>query len=394
MSTAVVLFLVAMLISAAIAPDKITAFKYFFKWTAFVSLYFLSCYYLRNTADIATAIFVIVLTGGVIAVGGVIESFAGYERVWHWLNASWIPPLVMEPDTLKEKLCAFNNFNYFVFDYADKAKTGVRAFGTFECTVAFSAYLGLLIPFSLWLLKTERKHSVFIIPLLGALFLSMTRSALAGLLVAAVAVVVLLKKRIAPVWLSSRRIIIGGAVFAVIVSALLSLNPRMQRILQLRCQPYSHDISRAQLWHNASTIFLASPVTGTGLANYDHGLRKYVGPDAPRVPAHNQYLQIAAETGLLGLVPYLMILLIGLDMSVYVLRTSFDRDTMLLAAGFCCSWIWFIVQSFFSTYLFGDKYSMMFWAMQGMNTALYSIHSQRLAQNSMQSSLQSSSLKV
>jgi hypothetical protein len=46
----------------------------------------------------------------------------------------------------------------------------------------------------------------------------------------------------------------------------------------------------------------------------------------------------------------------------------------LLGMGFVGMWVWFCIQNMFNTYLFGDKFSMMFWLMVGLNASLYRIY--------------------
>ena len=41
--------------------------------------------------------------------------------------------------------------------------------------------------------------------------------------------------------------------------------------------------------------------------------------------------------------------------------------------AFIMIWIWFALQSLFSSYFFGDKFGMMFWVAAGLNSALLKI---------------------
>ena len=57
---------------------------------------------------------------------------------------------------------------------------------------------------------------------------------------------------------------------------------------------------RFEYWKNAISIFRSSPVFGTGLNTYARIIMRDPNHGAWRY-AHNCYLQMAAETGLLGL---------------------------------------------------------------------------------------------
>ncbi|MGA2091498.1 MAG: hypothetical protein ABSH12_08605, partial [Endomicrobiales bacterium] len=62
--------------------------------------------------------------------------------------------------------------------------------------------------------------------------------------------------------------------------------------------------------------------------------------------------------------------------SYTVFKETHDRTLKFLGLGFLGMWTWYCVQSFFATYLFGDKFSMMFWLMVGLNATLFRFHRQ------------------
>jgi O-antigen ligase len=125
---------------------------------------------------------------------------------------------------------------------------------------------------------------------------------------------------------------------------------------------------RVPFWKEGMSVFLNQPVLGVGIANYE---RTQCLRGKPGLPAHNQYIQLAAELGTVGLVVYLMLLVEGIRISYKMYSKANDAEFRFLGMGFLGFWIWYSVQSFFVNHLFADKYSMMFWIMVGSNAGLY-----------------------
>jgi len=70
------------------------------------------------------------------------------------------------------------------------------------------------------------------------------------------------------------------------------------------------DIGRAAVWHDAVNVARAFPWTGTGLNTYGAAMLEYqrASAEVRFTEAHNEYLQIAAEGGVLVGVPVLVLL--------------------------------------------------------------------------------------
>jgi len=81
---------------------------------------------------------------------------------------------------------------------------------------------------------------------------------------------------------------------------------------------------RRQAWHDAASIIRDFPLTGTGLNTYGTATLKYqtARTDLHFQEAHNDYLQIAAEGGLLLGVPALLAMIFG----VHGIRRRFTEE--------------------------------------------------------------------
>ncbi|MDD5069259.1 MAG: O-antigen ligase family protein [Candidatus Omnitrophica bacterium] len=117
----------------------------------------------------------------------------------------------------------------------------------------------------------------------------------------------------------------------------------------------SGDADRFQMWKVALVMAKDSPLFGKGL-----GLFMDFFPNYSKLQvqyAHNCYLQILAEGGLLALISFLWFLGEIVVASVRKLR----EESNFLVKGFFFAVIAFIIHMFFDTQLYSLKLSMFFW---------------------------------
>jgi O-antigen ligase len=98
------------------------------------------------------------------------------------------------------------------------------------------------------------------------------------------------------------------------------------------------------------------PVLGLGFGRYQTAARPYYDahPDADRRShAHNNFLQIAAEAGLVGLGAFALLYAMALRLGWTAIREAPDRDTWQVAAGACAGLLGFLVGGL-TQYTFGD----------------------------------------
>ncbi|MDA8432120.1 MAG: O-antigen ligase family protein [Nitrospiraceae bacterium] len=125
----------------------------------------------------------------------------------------------------------------------------------------------------------------------------------------------------------------GTAAMAVIIAAsIVSLPPvktRVASILDLRKNP--SNVERLYLWRVARDMIETSPVAGIGYRHWGDRISQYTGKyasewkfsDASFHHAHNVYLHVAAETGLVGLALFLAF---WVSLLVLLLRASASAE--------------------------------------------------------------------
>jgi putative inorganic carbon (HCO3(-)) transporter len=211
----------------------------------------------------------------------------------------------------------------------------MRAYGTFEQPNPYAGYLGLTLPIALGvvmagvLTMTGRARIWWLIwaggcgaLMLAALIMSWSRGAWLGF-AAAVAVMIL-----ALVVRKGRGAVL--LVVAVLLVFYLLLAMGVMRVPPVVAERFSDllpyagisDVRGAEVtdanfavlermahWQSALAMWTDHPWLGVGIGNYEPAYGSYALPQwtEPLGHAHNYYLNIAAESGLLGLVAYLLL---------------------------------------------------------------------------------------
>jgi O-antigen ligase len=215
----------------------------------------------------------------------------------------------------------------------------MRAYGTFEQPNPFAGYLGLIIPVALGMALTlaifrdrgvDRRERLWelavtglaagtLVALLAALLMSWSRGAWLGVGAALVVTVVV----------QSRRAFVVSAVAAFLLTFVLllsSINVIPEAIAErfsgigdyfgvfdvrgVKVDDANYAIvERMAHWQAAMEMFVDHPALGVGFGNYEVVYPAYALPrwSDPLGHAHNYYLNVAAEAGLVGLVTYLFL---------------------------------------------------------------------------------------
>lgn len=138
--------------------------------------------------------------------------------------------------------------------------------------------------------------------MLGAVIVSLSRMGFLATLIAGVVVTVgglLVRRREArvPLWMWTL-----PALFLVLIMLFFTTGALITRFGD---SPSAGEISRdgrAQIWSESWQLFRAFPVTGSGLGTFEHALYPFRRsmPTAAVDYAHNDYLQVLTELGLIG----------------------------------------------------------------------------------------------
>ncbi|MFH1753521.1 MAG: O-antigen ligase family protein [Candidatus Omnitrophota bacterium] len=133
---------------------------------------------------------------------------------------------------------------------------------------------------------------------------------------------------------------------------------------------------RLMVWTAGLKMFLERPVLGQGynmfMANY---ARFRLPEDSGIWYAHNSYLQIAAETGILGLVSFIWVIAKAAVISLRSWRSIGDSLLKFIYLGLFCGIVSFLVLSFFDVTHFSLRPAVLFYLSLGVLIAINNIGS-------------------
>ena len=157
-----------------------------------------------------------------------------------------------------------------------------------------------------------------------------------------------------------------GTVFVLLI---LSSSGITERVATSLCA--GGDSGRYQLWDGAWAMIAEHPFLGKGVGTFMAFSKDYIqGRGA--MYAHNCYLQIWAETGIFGLLSFLMFLGVVFRSGLAAFRQNGGGEKATVLAGLLCGTVAFLIQSALDTNLYSLQPSAMFWLSLGMIQALSS----------------------
>lgn len=133
---------------------------------------------------------------------------------------------------------------------------------------------------------------------------------------------------------------------------------------------YKSEPGRISLWKEAFQIIEDFPVSGCGINTYAVCAPNYRITDGGGCYPHNCYLQMAAETGILGLSAFLYFIFRLFKISFAALRNMKDRFYDAVLSGLLMGLLGFLIHSFFDTDIYALQLGAFMWVIMGLVTAL------------------------
>jgi O-antigen ligase len=244
----------------------------FLRWSAYALLFFLALESFRTEDHVRQFVWFLLTLGFVVSVFGIVQYF-----------------------TFNGKLC-----------WSVELPNGASPFGPFVDGDHFAGFVELSAPlgFALLLFRAWRREQItllllFTIVPLGAVILSASRGGIIGL-----ALEFALLAFLSRAHRIGRKQFLGAVAIALVAGSFLvwlGVSKAFQRFEQLTHEGISQD-SRVSIYRDTWRIFLDHPRTGTGLgtlvAVYPRYASFYNGLTVDH--AHNDYLELLAEMGIVG----------------------------------------------------------------------------------------------
>jgi O-antigen ligase len=268
--------------------------------------------HLKDIENVVTIVGIVVAIGALLTAGGLIFGFGGSFSILGATRAYWEQPWDISVEPLSA-LCL--PFLYAGVLMGRRSLSRHRLF----CLLFMLCLLAVVLTFSraTWLL------------------------AFCGLLLVSAA------------WLRSR-VTPGVSLFITIT---VSVVVTFSGVIGLASHFYNPDevygFERIYYYATALRLFATHPLLGVGAGNYQFFDRSYEGAGAGGI-AHNQFLTVAAETGLIGLAMLLWLVFALVRMRKELCLTRHSRDDSrdwLKAAGSAFVVVW-IIECFFQEAFF------------------------------------------
>ncbi|MDP8253929.1 MAG: O-antigen ligase family protein [Candidatus Kaelpia aquatica] len=248
-----------------------------------------------------------------------------------------------------------------VWDYS---RSPARLFSSFGIYTAFTPYLALGIPL-LFMIGVFGKNKFLrlgslmgVIVLFSCLLANFSRAAWAAILVSLLVVSFMKNKKITV------------CIVVIFVVGALFLSPAVkQRAIA------SFDIStwggREEMYEGALEIFKDFPVFGSGLGQSERLLSFYKPELSRHLHAHNAFLEVLLETGMIGLLTFLWILVMFFKNMFKSIRLCQDKDVGAIQLGLSGGIFASLLLALTTTIIIvGFQDAALFWFLLGMGAGL------------------------
>jgi len=237
--------------------------------------------------------------------------------------------------------------------------TRMRAFGFFPDPHNFAFFVDLCLFVALGYFAGRKNTSRFwlglaAITMIVAAILSFSRGAYFGLIAGALFFAIAFLKRSS---ILGKSAVIAGLVLAIVF--LLNSNIISQRLVSSFNFKEGSNAERYKNWTQAVEIVRDNPLGGVGLGNYARTVDPALAGDRSSIYAHNLFLDIAAETGILNAIVFLALLLVSVRRGV--------KNGNALGLGIAAGLVGFAVHSMFDTALYSPQVLAIFLVIIALN---------------------------
>ena len=316
----IILFCLALIISTFCSINIFQSFKELSKYISGLLVFFIAIN--LDRVNKTKTIRAIALAGLIISALAIYQYFFGFRH-------------------LSEYIAKYGISDSFTLDYISRQ----RVFFPFVTPNTLAGYLAMIIPLTL----TNKNRIAYIVPLCFALLLTKSLGALLSLFLALLIYSYLQGK------IEKRRILIFcGLIIAIGLVFMARLAVPRQHL-----QPIFSTIMRLNYWRDTLKIIQSHPLTGVGIGNFNLSQSRY---------AHNSYLQIWAELGILGIVSIVW-LIIAIFKSA-IKNINLYPNKKLLISLITANAV-FLINNLVDFSFFLPEVSLVWWVILGLSKSKY-----------------------
>lgn len=251
---------------------------------------------------------------------------------------------------------SFFGFDFFRHKVVNQEDYLHRIMASFVDPNDFGAYIISILPLTFTFLSKElsrkKRITLVVFCLLAAfcLFKTFSRGAWIGFFVGATVYFFIYNKK--SVWL-----------IPLIIIIFLITPLGFNRVASL-FKPEKNTVwERTQLWQTAGNMIKEHPFLGLGVNTFAKYFPKYKPVDYPDMRyAHNSYLQMWSEVGIIGLLVFICIIVRVLTKALKGIRRKFNAGPEgFILMGAIAGYLGLLVHSFFDNNLFSLMLTTLFW---------------------------------
>lgn len=243
-----------------------------------------------------------------------------------------------------------------------------RIYATFPSPSDFGCYLITLIPFALvnFFVKLRFKiYRILFVCLFVLLFSCLTLTVSRGAWFGFIASILFMS-----IWMRFL------ALFFVILGIIIIvIHPFLNQYIKVRLGDFFIFLDRSSLdrmvmWDAAWKMFMSRPWLGVGLGTFMFNFRKFVDPGFPYIAyAHNCYLQMVAEIGIIGLLSFLSIIILLLYHGIITLNSKQKTFSWYVLLASIAGILGYCIQMLVDTNFYSLDLGMLFWLLLGLGVA-------------------------
>lgn len=292
----------------------------------------------------------------------VAETLNSKRRLKNVLSVLFLSSLVLGIDGL---------YQYFTHkDFLrNRPLTFSRIYASLITANAFGCYLTMVIPFliSRFFYKFKVKISRFIyFALLILLFICLLLTASRGAWLAFLTSILFMS-----IWLRSLVVFLIVLGIVVLITRIFYPPFVKEKLTKFLVFSDTSSIERKFIWQVGWKMFITKPWIGLGLGTFMFNFKKFIANGYEYGPAyaHNCYLQMASEIGIIGLVSFLLILVSFFYSGIKALNTYEKKFSWYVLLASLAAISGYCVQMAVDTILYSLDLGMLFWLVLGMGVA-------------------------